>query len=117
MDERVNPLILTDPVDGAVYELDFNRDSVLFAENREFKIDEMFDYPAKNVPLLFWYALRKNHKSVAKNQAETILLDHFKGLSVKKIGTLVALYNQARFANAVILDDDEDEDEGNGKNV
>lgn len=112
MDERVEPLVLTDPVDGEVYELDFNRESVLFAESREFKIDELFDYPAKNMPLLFWYALRKNHKRIALNQAEKILLEHFNGLSVKKVGQLVALYNQARFANTIILDD-EDEDEKN----
>jgi len=112
MDERVNPLILTDPVTGEEYELDFNRESVLFAENREFKIDEIGDYPAKNVPLLFWYALRKNHRRIAQNQAEKILLEHFKGLSVKKLGQLIALYNQARFANAIIMDD-EDEDEKN----
>ena len=110
MDERVNPLILTDPVTGEDYELDFNRDTVLFAENREFKIDELYDYPAKNMPLLFWYALRKNHKKIAMNQAEKILLEHFKGLSVKKVGQLVSLYNQARFANAIILDDDDDDE-------
>ena len=108
MDERVNPLILTDPVTGDEYELDFNRESVLFAENREFKIDELYDYPAKNMPLLFWYALRKNHKKIAMNQAEKILLEHFGGLSVKKVGQLVALYNQARFSNVIIMDDEEE---------
>lgn len=112
MDERVNPLILRDPVTGEEYELDFNRESVLFAENREFKIDELYDYPAKNMPLLFWYALRKNHKKIAMNQAEKILLEHFGGLSVKKVGQLVALYNQARFSNVIIMDD-EDEAEKN----
>lgn len=113
MDERVNPLILTDPVTGETYELDFNRESVLFAENREFKVDEALDYPAKNIPLFFWYALRKNHRKIAMNQAEDILRNHFHGISVKKVGQLISLYNQARFANTVIMDDDEDADEKN----
>lgn len=111
MEERINPVIVTDPVTGETYELDFSRSTVLFAEDRGFKIDEVLDYPAKMLPLLFWYALRKNHKSIAQNKAEEILLDHLHGLSIGKVRNIIELYNQARFANVLVLDEDDEKNE------
>ena len=45
MKDRVNPARVTDHDTGTVYELDFTRESVKFAENRGFKVDELTVFP------------------------------------------------------------------------
>ena len=66
--QRVNPMRITDNDSGNVYELDFDRETAVFAQNRGFKPDDVVDYPTAKVPELFFYAFRKNHKRVPKNQ-------------------------------------------------
>ena len=53
MDERINPIRITDEDTGKVYTLDFNRDSVRFVEQQGFRIEETFDFPNVNIPKLF----------------------------------------------------------------
>ena len=59
MKDRVNPVRVTDHDTGTVYELDFTRESVKFAENRGFKVDELTVFPVTRIPELFYYAFRK----------------------------------------------------------
>ena len=70
-EERVNPIRIT--VDGTVYELDFSRESVAFAEQRGFKAEDVIAFPNTKVPELFFYALRKNHKFIARTQSDKLL--------------------------------------------
>ena len=74
MDERISPLYITDNESGRKYELDFSRESVKWIESQGYRVEETFDFPNINIPKLFYYAFRKNHKSVSLNQA-TALLD------------------------------------------
>lgn len=106
MDERVEPIRITDNDTGKVYELDFSRESVRYVESQGYKIDETFDYPNVNIPKLFYYAFRKNHKNVALNQT-TALLDKMGGLTERIALRLVELYRQATISNNVIQDEDE----------
>ena len=71
--ERVKPIIIRDAKNKREYTLEFDRDSVRFAEQRGFKLEDVDEYVMTKVPEFFWYAFRKNHKSVAMNQAEEIL--------------------------------------------
>lgn len=107
MNDRIDPIKITDKETGKVYELDFNRDSVRFVESQGFKISETFDYPNINIPKLFYYAFRANHKNtVSLNQAQAIL-DKMGGLTEKIAIRLVDLYQQATASNNVIQDEEE----------
>lgn len=107
MDERIEPIRLTDNDTGKIYTLDFNRESVRFVEQQGFKIDETFDYPNINIPKLFYFAFRAHHKSaVSLNQAEA-LLDKMGGITEKIAIRLVDLYRQATVSNNVIQDEEE----------
>lgn len=104
--EVIPPIRITDNDTGKTYELDFSRESVKFVESQGFKIEETFDFPNVNIPKLFYYAFRKNHRNVALNQA-TELLDKMGGLTEKIAMRLVDLYRQATVSNNVIQDEDD----------
>lgn len=103
--DSVNPLRITDNQNGKVYELDFSRESVKFAENRGFKIDEIPVFPVTRIPELFYYSFRKNHKNVARSQTDA-LLDGMGGVSNAVLERLVQLYNQAALTHLISTDED-----------
>ena len=83
-ENKVLPMKITDPDTGEVYVLEFSRESVRFAEQRGFKISELLDFPQTNIPNLFFYAFRKNHKNVARDKTDKFL-DELGGLSSAEI--------------------------------
>ena len=91
--ERVKPIIIKDKKNNREYTLEFDRDSVRFAENRGFKLEDVDEYVMTKVPEFFWYAFRMHHKSVALNQAEEILKE-IGGLNEAIAKRLVELYVQ-----------------------
>jgi len=103
MEERINPIYITDNDTGKKYELDFNRESVRWVESQGYKVEETFDLPNVNIPKLFYFAFRAKHKNVSLNQAQA-LLDKMGGIT-EEIGIrLVDLYRQATAANNIIQD-------------
>lgn len=104
--ERINPMRVTDSEKGVVYELDFSRDAVRFAENRGFEVDTVLRFPASRVPELFYYAFRKNHKHVSKGQTDE-LLERLGGLTGAMLERLIQLYNQAALTHIIAIDDEE----------
>ena len=105
-EERINPIRITDNDTGKVYELDFNRESVDFVERQGYKIEETFDYPNINIPKLFYYSFRANHKNVSLQQSRA-LLDKLGGITEDIALRLVDLYRQATLANNVLQDKEE----------
>lgn len=97
--ERVSPVRMTDNDTGNSYELDFCRESVKFAENRGFKVDDVGDYPATKWPELFYYSFRMHHRNLSRQQTDAIL-DKFGGMTTSLLGRLVDLYNQAIVSNS-----------------
>ena len=93
MAERVKPIIIKDSENNREYTLEFDRDSVRFAESRGFKIEDVDEFVMTKVPEFFWYAFRMHHKSVAMNQAEEILRQ-IGGLDEAIAKRLVALWIQ-----------------------
>ena len=91
--ERVKPIIIKDKKNNREYTLEFDRDSVRFAESRGFKLEDVDEYVMTKVPEFFWYAFRMHHKSVAMNQAEEILKE-IGGLNEAIAKRLVELYVQ-----------------------
>lgn len=104
-EERVNPMRITDNDTGAVYELDFSRDSVRFAESRGFVVDDVLKFPRTKVEELFYYAFRKNHRRVAKNQSDA-LLEKMGGLTGAHLERLMTLYNQAALSHVISVEED-----------
>ncbi|MBQ3989520.1 MAG: DUF5055 domain-containing protein [Bacteroidales bacterium] len=103
--ERVPSIKFTDNDTGNVYELDFCRESVKFAEARGFKQEDIANYIVTKVPEFWFYAFRMHHKNMAKNQTDA-LLEKMGGLTPNITERLVDLYNQAATSN--IIQDDED---------
>lgn len=102
--ERVHPIRITDE-NGMTYTLEFDRDSVRFAEQRGFDIDLLLKFPQTNIPSLWFYAFRKNHKNVARAKTDE-LLKRLGGLKEEEITRLYELYCEPN--NALIAQDDDD---------
>ena len=93
MAENVKPIILHDNENEREYTLEFNRESIKFAESRGFKLQDVDDFPMSKVPEFFWYAFRMHHPSVSLNQAEK-MLEKLGGLNeplAKRLGELWAV--------------------------
>lgn len=104
--ERVEPIKITERESGKVYELDFNRETIMFMDSQGFKMNEnIFDFPVTNVPKLFFYACRMHQKKMSRGQTDA-LLEKLGGLSPKVVERLFLLYNQAAQSNN-IQDDEE----------
>ena len=91
--EKVRPIIIRDSKNNHEYTLEYDRDSIRFAESRGFKIEDIDSYAMTKVPEFFWYAFRMHHKSVALNQAEEILRQ-IGGMDEAIAKRLVALWMQ-----------------------
>lgn len=103
--DRVQPVRVNDNKTGMAYELDFSRESVKFAENRGFRVDELTVFPVTRIPELFYYAFRKNHKNVARSQTDA-LLDDMGGMTSAFLERLMQLYNQAALTHLISTDED-----------
>ena len=96
--ERVNPIRMTMKESGEVYELDFSREAVKFAENRGFEPGDVTRFPATKVPELWFYAFRMHHKSMSKQQTDR-LLEKMGGMTPEILERLLMLYAQAAQSN------------------
>lgn len=104
-DKKVNPMRITDPDTNETYVLEFSRESVRFAEQRGFKITELTDFPQTNIPALWFYSFRKNHREIARDKTDK-LLEELGGLTSKELGRLAELYNQPN-ESLIIMEDNE----------
>ena len=105
VEERITPARLTDNDTGTVYELDFSRDSVRFAEQRGFELENAVKFPVTGVSDLFYYAFRKNHRGVPREKTDK-LLEKWGGMPEKLLTRLIQLYQQAQTANTIQTDED-----------
>lgn len=106
MAEKVKPVILTDSLTGEKYTLEFNRESVKFAEARGFAIMDIEKYPMTLYDF-FFYAFRMHHRNVARDKTDKLIDEGFggiAGLPEALIERLVELYAQT-FGTAVEEDE------------
>jgi len=108
----VKPIIIRNTEDNTEYTLEFNRESVKFAEARGFKIEDVTDFPMTKVPELFFYAFRMHHKNVARDKTDKILFDELGGIPNGMLERLAELYVQPFEALSVL---DEGEERKNSK--
>lgn len=78
--------------DGTEYVLEFSAQTVKEAEGAGFVIGEVLNKPMTYIPLLFFYAFKKNHPSISKKKTDEILFEDMGGLSEEVQERLVELY-------------------------
>lgn len=104
-DERINPMRITDNDTGRVYELDFNRASVVFAENRGFEPELVSRFPTTRIPEFFYFAFRKNEPNIPRSKTDD-LLKKMGGLTGPMLERLFQLYNQAASAHIIVSEEE-----------
>lgn len=93
MNEKVRPIILHDEENNMDYTLEFNRESIRFAEARGFNIEDVGKYPMTKLPELFYYSFRMHHKNVSREKTDRILFDDLGGLPEGMAERLGSLYS------------------------
>jgi len=91
--EIVKPVTIHDVENDKDYTLEFNRETIKFAEARGFVLEDVDRFPMSKVPEFFWYAFRMHHPSFSLNQAEK-MLDRMGGMSEalgRRLGELWAV--------------------------
>lgn len=109
-EERIQSIRLTDKkgiigTAGDVYELDFCRESVAFAEGRGFKIEEVADFPVTKTSDLFYYAFRMHNRRVSRDKTDK-LMKEWGGIPESVLKRLIELYSQAMTSNNIQTDEE-----------
>ena len=97
INERVKPIVLHFN-NGDEYTLEFDRDTIRFAEGRVFDVEDVGKHPMTKLPELFWYAFRMHHKNVSREKADRILFDDLGGMPdgmAERLGELYAAPHKA----------------------
>ena len=89
----VDPIILKDTESGKEYRLEFDKETVKWAEARGFNIEDLSKYPMSKTEELFYYAFRKNHKNVSLERAQK-LLEGIGTLPDEFMKRLIELYSE-----------------------
>lgn len=87
----VKPIYVTDTETGMEYTLEFNRESVAFAERRGFEINDVARFPMTKAPELWFYAFRMHHKNVSRDRTDK-LFDGIGGFNEDILTRLGELY-------------------------
>jgi len=90
--ERIKPIVIRDNESNTEYTLEFNRESVRFAEARGFDIRDLDRFPMTKLPELFFYAFRMHHKNISRDKTDKILFDDLGGMPDGMAERLGALY-------------------------
>ena len=105
LQEFIQPARLTDDQTGQVYELDFSRESIVFAERNKFSLEDAIEYPVTGMSDLFYYSFRKNHRNVAREKTDKMIA-RWGGVPERLVKRLIQLYQQAQASNAIQVDEE-----------
>lgn len=92
--EELKPIVMTDNDTGFSYTLEFNRESIRFAEQRGFDSDDVAKYPMTKIPELFFYAFRMHHKNISREKTDKILFEELGGMPKGMLERLMLLYQK-----------------------
>ena len=90
--ERVKPMVITDPEEGREYTLEYNRKTVVKAEQAGLDVNRLESASMTMIPLLFWGAFLMHHPHMTKDQTDKILFDGLNGLNENEMAYLGKLY-------------------------
>ena len=65
---EVKPMIITDTESGEKYTLEFDKESIKFAERNGFNIDDLARFPVTKIEELFWYAFRRTTRELTASR-------------------------------------------------
>lgn len=97
-EQRVKPIVIHDEDHDRDYTLEFNRDTVKFAESRGFDINDVSRFPMIKLPELFFYAFRMHHPNISRANTDKIFFDELGGLdqqTANRLGELFAVPYEA----------------------
>ena len=89
--DKVKPIKVTYNDTGITYTLEFNRESVKYAESKGFILEDIATKPLSTIPDLWFYAFRMHHKMLPREKADK-LLDGLGKISTELITRLAELY-------------------------
>ena len=95
--ELAKPIRLVDNETGEAYILEFDRDTVRWAEQRGFDPDMVTKFPMTVGADFFFYAFRMHHRNIARDKTDKILFDYLGGINEttgKILARLMELYYQ-----------------------
>ena len=95
--ELAKPIRLVDNETGESYILEFDRDTVKWAEQRGFDPDLVTKFPMTVGADFFFYAFRMHHRNIARDKTDKILFDYLGGINEttgKILARLMELYYQ-----------------------
>lgn len=110
--DHINPARIIDDQNGRTYELDFSRESIVFAERNHFKLEDALEYPVTGMRDLFYYSFRKNHRNVARDKTDKLIERWGGGIPEALVKRLIQLYQQAQASNAIQIDEDAEKNSG-----
>ena len=90
--EKVKPMVITDPDESREYTLEFNRKTVSRIEQAGLDINQLEAKSMTMIPLLFWGAFLMHHPHMTKDQTDKILFDQLRGLRDNELEHLGKLY-------------------------
>lgn len=90
--KKLSPMIITDPDSGREYTLEFNRKSIVKAEQSGLDVNKFESSSMTMIPTMFWAAFQWHHPHMTKEQTDEILFDKLGGLSEKEMEHLAKLY-------------------------
>ena len=77
---QINPIKVTTE-DGHIYTLEFDRESVCYAEEHGFNIEEAMKFPMTGTYKLVYFALRKHHPFMSYEKAKNFVDECFGGVA------------------------------------
>lgn len=103
----MKPITITLEETNEQFTLEFNRESVRFAESHGFRLEDVANFPMTKLPEFFFYAFRMHHPKVARNKTDKILFEDLGGIPEGMIERLAELY-QAPFEVLGVLAEGEE---------
>lgn len=95
---EVKPIVLRFTDTNQVYTLEFNRQTITYAEKNGFPLNPfnreqvIFEKPIEVLEDLFYYSFMKNHRGISKTITDKILYDDLGGMSTAIMERLMELY-------------------------
>lgn len=103
-EEKVKPIVLKNSENGDEFILEFNRESIKFAESKGFSAVNLDNSPVSALEDLFYYSFRMHNRLVNREKAMRILYEDLGGLTTAMIERLAELY--AAPVESLIRDED-----------
>lgn len=112
MEEIIKAARITDENSGNVYELDFSRESVVFAEKQGFTLENAIDHPVSGMRDLFYLSFRMHHRNVAREKTDKLIERWGGGVPEALAKRLIQLYRQAESSYSIIREEDAEKNSG-----